>query len=67
MWHRQLETRASTRTKVRVPLDRRPKSPATQLASCWYAHPCTVRTDNTLKVRFTATLGEEPDINVELA
>ena len=26
------------------------------------APPCTVRTDNALKVRFSATLGEEPEI-----
>jgi hypothetical protein len=29
--------------------------------------PSTVRNNNTLKVRFSTTLGEEPDIDVELA
>jgi hypothetical protein len=29
--------------------------------------PSTVRNDNTPKVRCSATLGEEPDIDVELA
>jgi hypothetical protein len=28
--------------------------------------PCTVRTHNTLKVRFSATLGEEPEVKVGL-
>ena len=28
--------------------------------------PYTVRTDNALKVRFSATLGEEPEIEVGL-
>ena len=28
--------------------------------------PCTVRTDNALKVRFSATLGEEPEVEVGL-
>jgi hypothetical protein len=32
-----------------------------------FATPCTLRTDNNLKIRFSATLGEEPDIDVELA
>lgn len=27
---------------------------------------CTVRTDNTSTVRFSATLGEEPDVEVGL-
>ena len=29
--------------------------------------PCTVRTDNAPKVRFSVTLGEEVDMDVELA
>jgi hypothetical protein len=29
--------------------------------------PCTVRTDNALKIRFTATVGEEPVVEVALA
>jgi hypothetical protein len=28
--------------------------------------PCTVRTDDALKVRFLATVGEEPEIEVAL-
>jgi hypothetical protein len=29
--------------------------------------PYTVRTDNALKVRFSATVGDEPDIELSLA
>jgi hypothetical protein len=29
--------------------------------------PCTVRTDDTLKVRFSATVGEEPEVEATLA
>lgn len=34
----------------------------------WVAgdYPSTVRTDNTLKVRFSATVGEEPEVEVAL-
>ena len=28
--------------------------------------PCTVRTDNTPKVRFSFTVGEEPEVEVAL-
>jgi hypothetical protein len=30
------------------------------------SHPYTVRTDDALKVRFSATLGEEPEVEVGL-
>jgi hypothetical protein len=30
------------------------------------SHPCDRRTDNALKVRFSATLGQEPEIEVAL-
>jgi hypothetical protein len=29
-------------------------------------HPYTVQTDDTLKVRFSATVGEEPEVEVGL-
>jgi hypothetical protein len=40
-----------------------------QRSASWATNalPCTVRTDNALKVSFSATLGEEPDVDVELA
>jgi hypothetical protein len=41
--------------------------PAVGLLWATNALPCTVRTDNALKVSFSATLGEEPDVDVELA
>jgi hypothetical protein len=42
-------------------------APSNEDASCGYARPCTVRADNSLKMRFSVTLGEEPDMDVELA
>jgi hypothetical protein len=30
------------------------------------SHPCTVRTDDTLKVCFSATVGEKPEVEVAL-
>jgi hypothetical protein len=53
--------------ELRVPsTDGSPSAPAKQDASCWYARPCTVQSYNALKVRFSATLGEEPEVELGL-
>ncbi len=39
---------------------------AAGLFGCQVARPCTVRTYNTPKVRFSTTVGKEPEVEVAL-
>jgi hypothetical protein len=49
------------------PLPKIPQGSRIEVVSRTSADPCTIRTYKGLKMRFTASLGEEPDIDVELA
>ncbi len=55
----------TARKRVRCEAERRRSSPKYTL---WAARtsPYAVRTDNALKVRFSASVGEEPEVEVGL-